>query len=198
MEVQFTGSWYDAPAEKEAANKLIENGCKLISQHADSMGAPSACEEAKVPNVSYNGSTIESCENTFIVSSRIDWAPYYKLMIEKTQKGEDIPDDWCGTLETGSVVLTEVNGKAAAEGTQAKIDEVKADLVDGDVKVFDIDNFTVGGKKLESYKADVDTDADFKADTEVIKDGYFAESEFRSAPYFDLRIDGIKLLNEKY
>ena len=42
MDVTFTGSWYDETAEKEAANKLIEGGCKLISQHADSMGAPTA------------------------------------------------------------------------------------------------------------------------------------------------------------
>ena len=198
MEVQFTGSWYDAIAEKDAANALINADCKLISQHADSMGAPSACEEAGVPNVSYNGSTVATCENTFIVSSKIDWTPYFKLMIENTQNGKDIPADWCGTLETGSVVLTDVNTKAAAEGTQAKIDEVKAALKNGDVKVFDTDTFTVGGKKVTSYEADVDTDEKFTPDTEVIKDGYFAESEFRSAPYFDLRIDGIKLLNEKY
>ena len=198
MEVQFTGSWYDAIAEKDAANALIDAGCKLISQHADSMGAPSACEEAGVPNVSYNGSTIETCENTFIVSSKIDWTPYFKLMIENTQNGTDIPTDWCGTLETGSVVLTDVNTKAAAEGTQAKIDAVKAQLKSGEIHVFDTDTFTVGGVKLTSYEADVDDMGDYKPDTEVIKDGYFAESEFRSAPYFDLRIDGIKLLNEKY
>ena len=198
MDVQFTGSWYDAVAEKDAALALINAGCKLISQHADSMGAPSACEEKGVPNVSYNGSTVESCENTFIVSSKIDWTPYFKLMIENTQNGTDIPADWCGTLETGSVVLTDVNTKAAAAGTQAKIDEVKAQLKSGDVHVFDIDTFTVGGEKLTSYKADVDDMGDYAPDTEVIKDGYFAESEFRSAPYFDLRIDGIKLLNEKY
>ena len=78
MEVQFTGSWYDEAAEKEAANTLIANGCKLISQHADSMGAPTACETAGVPNVSYNGSTVSACPNTFIVSSRVNWAPYYE------------------------------------------------------------------------------------------------------------------------
>ena len=75
MEVTFTGSWYDETAEKEGANKLIENGCVLISQHADSMGAPTACETANVPNISYNGSTASACPNTFIVSSRINWAP---------------------------------------------------------------------------------------------------------------------------
>ena len=198
MEVTFTGSWYDETAEKEAANKLIANGCKLVSQHADSMGAPTACETAGVPNVSYNGSTISACPNTFIVSSRIDWAPYYKFVINAVANGETIPADWTGTLATGSVVLTEVNEAAAAAGTADKIAEVKAALEAGTIHVFDTANFTVGGKTLTSYMADVDTDANYEADTEVILDGYFHESEMRSAPYFDLRIDGITLLDEAY
>ena len=198
MEVTFTGSWYDETAEKEAANKLIANGCKLVSQHADSMGAPTACETAGVPNVSYNGSTISACPNTFIVSSRIDWAPYYEFVINAVANGDTIPADWTGTLATGSVVLTEVNEAAAAAGTADKIAEVKAALEAGTIHVFDTANFTVGGETLTSYMADVDTDANYEADTEVILDGYFHESEMRSAPYFDLRIDGITLLDEAY
>ena len=198
MEVTFTGSWYDETAEKEAANKLIANGCKLVSQHADSMGAPTACETAGVPNVSYNGSTISACPNTFIVSSRIDWAPYYEFVINAVANGETIPADWTGTLATGSVVLTEVNEAAAAAGTADKIAEVKAALEAGTIHVFDTANFTVGGETLTSYMADVNTDANYEADTEVILDGYFHESEMRSAPYFDLRIDGITLLDEAY
>jgi basic membrane protein A len=195
MEVTFTGSWYDETAEKEGANKLISNGCKLISQHADSMGAPTACETAGVPNVSYNGSTIAACPNTFIVSSRIDWAPYYELVIKSVINGEAIPADWTGTLATGSVVLTDVNEAAAAEGTAAAIADVTAKLESGELHVFDTSTFTVNGEAVESYMADVDTDAAYTGDTEVISDGYFHESEYRSAPYFDLKIDGINLLD---
>lgn len=198
MDVTFTGSWYDEAAEKEAANKLIKGGCVLISQHADSMGAPTACEKAGVPDVSYNGSTIESCPNTYIVSSRIDWAPYYEYAIGQVMKGEAIDTDWTGTLSTESVLLTEVNEKVAAEGTVEKLDEVKKALEAGELHVFDTSTFTVEGKELSSYKADVDTDADYTPDTEVISDGYFHESEYRSAPYFDLRIDGITTLDEKF
>ena len=198
MDVTFTGSWYDETAEKEAANNLIKGGCVLISQHADSMGAPSACENAGVPNVSYNGSTVSACPNTFIVSSRIDWTPYYKYCIEAVMNGEAIDTDWTGTLATESVLLTEVNEQAAAEGTQEKIDEVKAQLESGEVHVFDTANFTVDGKAVDSYKADVDTDEAYEGDTEVIADGYFHESEFRSAPYFDLKIDGINLLDTAF
>ncbi|MDY4110696.1 MAG: BMP family ABC transporter substrate-binding protein [Eubacterium sp.] len=197
MEVQFTGSWYDEAAEKEAANTLIANGCKLISQHADSMGAPTACETAGVPDVSYNGSTVSACPNTFIVSSRINWAPYYEYAIKAVMNGEKIDTDWTGDLATNSVLLTDVNEKAAAPGTQKAIDEAKAKLEDGSLQVFDTSTFTVDGKKLDSYKADVDTDDKYTPDTEVIENGAFQESKFRSAPYFDVKIDGIKLLNEK-
>ena len=198
MEVQFTGSWYDEIKEKDAATALINNGCVLISQHADSMGAPSVCEEKNVPNVSYNGSTLASCPNTFIVSSKIDWTPYFVYICESVQNGTEIALDWTGTLSTGSVALTEVNAAAAAEGTQDKINEIREKLISGEVKVFDASTFTVLGENLTSYMADVDTDAAYTKDTEVIADGYFHESEYRAAPYFDIQIDGITLLNTNF
>ena len=198
MDVKFTGSWYDEQKEKEAAQALIAGGCVLISQHADSMGAPTACETAGVPNVSYNGSTVAACPNTFIISSRIDWTPYFKYMIQCVQDGKAIDADWTGTIETGSVVLTDVNEKAAAKGTVEKLAEVKGKLLDGSIKVFDAANFTVKGEKVTSYKADVDTDANFEKDTEVVENGVFFESKFRSAPYFDMEIDGITLLDRNY
>ena len=194
MEVTFTGSWYDETLEKEAAKKLISDGCILISQHADSMGAPTACESSDVPNVSYNGSTVKACPNTFIVSSRINWAPYFEYAINCVKDGKAIDTDWTGTVATGSVELTEVNEKAAAKGTQEAIDKAMADLESGKVNVFDTANFTVKGKALTSYKADVDSDPEFKGDTEVVKDGVFEESKYRSAPYFDIDIDGISVI----
>ena len=198
MEVTFTGSWYDETAEKEAANKLIGNGCKLISQHADSMGAPTACESAGVPNVSYNGSTVAACPNTFIVSSRINWEPYYEYAINSVMEGTGIAADWTGTIDSDSVLLTEVNTAAAAADTETAIDMAKADLRSGAAHVFDTSTFTVNGAPLDSYQADVDTDANYTPDTEVISDGYFHESEYRSAPYFDVQIDGITLLDTSY
>ena len=199
MEVTFTGSWYDETAEKEGANKLIGNGCVLISQHADSMGAPTACETAGVPNVSYNGSTASACPNTFLVSSRINWVPYFEYALGCVATGTAIDTDWCGNLENGAVELTEL-GTAVAEGTKEAIEAAKADLIAGNIHAFDTTTFTVDGAALESYEADVDTDANYTPDHEVVSDGYFHESgaEFRSAPYFDVKIDGINLLDTKF
>ena len=195
MEVTFTSSWYDEALEKEAANRLINNGCVLISQHADSMGAPTACEAAGVPNVSYNGSTVSACPNTFIVSSRIDWTPFFVHAITSVANGEALGYDWTGTLATGSVVLTEINENAAAAGTAEKIAEVTKALEDGTVKVFDTANFTVNGETVTTYLADVDDLGDYVGETEVIENGEFLESYYRSAPYFDLDIDGITNLD---
>ena len=198
MDVTFTGSWYDETLEKEGAEKLIQGGCKLISQHADSLGAPTACENAGVPNVSYNGSTQAACPNTYIVSSRINWAPYYEYAIKAVMDGTAIDVDWTGTLATNSVVLTDLNTTVAAEGTAEAIAAATEKLEKGEIHVFDCSTFTVKGETLTSYQADVNADSDNTPDTEVVHDGYFAESEKRSAPYFDLEIDGINRLDVNY
>ncbi|MCI5811020.1 MAG: BMP family ABC transporter substrate-binding protein [Clostridiales bacterium] len=200
MKVRYTGSWYDQAKEQEAATSLIEKDkCVLISQHADSLGAPTACELAGVPNVSYNGSTYSAGENTFIISSAINWAPYFQYIIESVIKGEAIDTDWCGDIAANSVVLTGINMGVAAEGTAEKIQEAIKGFEAGTLHVFATDAFTMNGEHLTEYLADVD--GDFTGETNVIHDGYFDESNahlFRSAPYFDIIIDGVTNLNTNF
>ena len=197
MEVRFTNEWYDETAEKTTAQALIAMGCKLISQHADSMGAPTACEEAGIPNVAYNGAT---GKDTFVIASRINWVPYFEYMLDCVKNGKDIDTDWTGTLSNGAVMITEL-GAAAAEGTQAVLDEVKASLLAGTTKVFDCSKFTIGGQPVTEYLADVDDMGDWIAETNVVKTEngitFIDESTFRSAPYFNtLAIDGINAVTE--
>lgn len=200
MKVRYTGSWYDQAKEQEAATALIENDkCVLISQHADSLGAPTACELKGVPNVSYNGSTYSAGETTFIISSAINWAPYFQYIIETVVKGETIDTDWCGNISTNSVVISGINLGVAADGTMDKINSVIEELKAGTLHVFDTSKFQVNGETLTEYLADVD--GDFTGETNVIHDGYFDESnatDFRSAPYFDINIDGITYLNTNF
>ena len=198
MEVTFTGSWYDPTLEQEAAIKLINDKCVVISEHADSMGAPTEFQKNGIPFVFYNGSAAEACPDTYIVASRINWEPYFEFIINAVTNGEEIPADYTGTIATGSVVLAELNEAAAAPGTKEAIEEATAKLASGELKVFDTATFTKDGAALESYQADVDTDPAYTPDTEVIADGYFHESEYRSAPYFDLQIDGITLLDTAF
>ena len=190
MKVRYTGSWYDEKLEKEAAEKLIDDDkCKIISQHADSQGAPNVCESKGVPNVYYNGENTQLTKS-YLISQKINYKPFFKIFVEKTQKGTKMDYDYTGSLNDDSVIVYKASS-IAASGTQAAVDKAIEDLKSNKTKVFDTSKFTVNGTKLTSYKADVDTDENFEKDTEAISDGYFHESELRSAPYFDIIIDGI-------
>ena len=206
MKVKYTNSWYDEAGEKSAAESLIAAGAKLVSGHADSMGVPTACKEANIPNVFYNG---VSSESTFVIASKINWQPYFEYMLDCVMNNKEIVKDYTGTLATGSVQITAL-GQAAAAGTQAKLDEVKAKLMSGELKVFDTANFTVRNAKandtygnitmdaetgkLIAYNADIIDLGDYAGETNAVENGIFTESSKRSAPYFDIVIDGVTII----
>ena len=196
MEVRYTSSWYDPEAEENAANALIENGCILISQHADSYGAPDACEAKEVPNVTYNISTKATHGKTYLVGSKINWEPYFEHIVDAVRNGTEIEKDWTGTLSTDSVQILEF-GNNVSEAAKTAVADAMAKMKAGTLKVFDTSTFTVGGKTLTTYLADVDDFGDYVKETEAVRDGYFHESEYRSAPYFDVRIDGIIEIKEQ-
>lgn len=189
MKVQYTNSWASFDLEKEAAEALIAQGCVLISQHADTTGAPTACEAAGVPCVGYNVSMIATAPNTALTSASIDWAPYNTYAVECVINGEPIAVDWCQGYDTGANKITELNEGVVAEGTAEKVAEVEAALVSGDLKVFDTSTFTIGGETLESL---IEANADYTKYADYVSDGYFHESELASAPSFDIIVDGIE------
>ena len=210
MDVSFTGSWYDPEGEGSAADALIKDGAVLICQHADSMGAPGTCEKANIPNVTYNVETKAECPKTYLAYSRINWAPYYKAVVNAVYEGKDIENEvnanWTGTVASGSVEYNVNWDNLTKDATKLADYKAKFAAVEKQVKekaaakVFDCSTFTVDGKALTTYKAD--TDGDFQGETEAIvtKDGvsFFNESADASAPYFNVKIDGINLKNEKF
>lgn len=184
MEVKYTNSWASFDLEKECAESLIADGCVLISQHADTTGAPTACEAAGVPCVGYNISMIETAPNNALTSASIDWAPYYTYATQCVVDGTAIATDWCQGYAEGADKITELNEGVVAEGTAEKVAEIEAAIIDGSLHIFDTSTFTVDGKELT------------EADSEYISDGYFHESEKASAPAFDFIIDGITAVTE--
>lgn len=199
MDVLYTSSWFDITAEKAAAEQLIGDGCVIIGQHADSTGAPSACEAAfnagtTVYSVGYNIDMLTAAPNAALVSPTNEWGVYYTYAIGAHMKGEKIETNWAEGFNEDAVALTKL-GPNVAPGTQEKVDEVIAQLKEGKLHVFDTSTFTVKGEKVTSAFA-TDSDGDWVNDTdEAIIDGYYHESYFQSAPSFILRIDGITELN---
>ena len=206
MDVQYTNSWYDPVAEGEAANALMARGCVIIGQHADSTGAPSAVQAALESgtvaySVGYNIDMLSVAPEAALTSAQNNWSVLYQATLEKFIAGEEIPADYATGCADGAVMISAL-GPSCAEGTQEKVDEVWAGIADGSLKVFDTSTFTVGGETVTEYEVNFSI-IDFNTGTviyegpteNVISDGVFQESVYRSAPYFDLRIDGITELN---
>lgn len=209
MKTVVTKSWGDEGRETTGANKLIEAGCKVISQHADTYGAPKACNQAGVPNVSYNvAANGGALASTYLCSSRINWTPYFNYVVDCVKNNKTIAYDWCGGIKEGSVVVGEV-GSCAAEGTKAAIEAATNQFKAGTLNVFDCSKFTVSAANnpyadwtldennhIVTCKANVVPDENFAADTQVVENGIYKESSKRSAPYFDVNIDGITCIDD--
>lgn len=199
MDVLYTSSWFDPVAEGEAANTLMSRGCIIISQHADSTGAPSACQAAQeagttVYCVGYNIDMLPSAPTAALTSAQNDWSVYYTYAFNCALKGEEIATDWAKGYAEGANMISKL-GESCAEGTAEKVAEVEKGIKEGTLNVFDCSKFTVGGETVTGFLA-IDTNGDFQGDEgEAITDGVFHESTLRSAPYFSLRIDGINELN---
>ena len=186
MDVTYTNSWADATAEQQAAETLLGRGCCIISQHADSTGGPAAIEDA----IQKRGAVC------YYVGYNIDM-----LSVAPTAILTSAQNDWSEGYASGANMISPL-GDSCAEGTAEKVAEVEKGISDGTLNVFDTATFTVGGEPVESYNFNTSTmNSDFTAvqyegvDFECIEDGAFRESVVRSAPYFDLRIDGINELS---
>ena len=209
MDVKYTQSWFDFQKEYDTAKSFIADGCIIIGQHADSEGAPTACEEAymkgtRVYSVGYNVDMLNAAPHAALTSATNDWSVYYTIALTKALLGETIPTDWAEGYNMGAVAITPINGKVFKTDISADVKAVVDGIKNGSVKVFDIEKFTVKGEKKTSYEASFSY-MDFTKSTpevvyawngnkQVISDGQFVESDaehFRAAPYFDLRIDGI-------
>ncbi|MFA9464950.1 MAG: BMP family ABC transporter substrate-binding protein [Velocimicrobium sp.] len=194
MEVQYTNSWADMALEKETAEALMADGCVLISQHADTTGAATACEAKKVPLVGYNVDMTSTAPDSALTSASINWAPYYTYAVQCVISGEAIDTDWSRGYEEGADCITALNENIVAEGTADKVTEVETAIKDGSLHVFDTATFTVAGSTIEDL---ISSDPDnYGKYADYVSDGYFHESELASAPAFDLKIDGITELTE--
>lgn len=211
MEVQYTGSWFDLSKENEAAKQLISDGCIIIGQHADSTGAPQACQEAlksgtTVYSIGYNIDMLATAPDAALTSATNNWGVYYTYAIAQAMRGQKVATNWVGGFDIDAVAVTQL-GSACAAGTAEKVAEVEKAIHDGTLQVFDTSKFTISTKCTDgSYRTDdngkvlvacaTDTDSNFANDTDnAIIDGAYQESYTQSAPSFVLRIDGIKELN---
>lgn len=188
MEVRYTNSWADMTLEKETAEALIANKCVLISQHADTTGAPSACQAHGVPCVGYNVDMISVAPDAALTSAALNWGAFYIFSAQAVKDGKSFDTNWSKGYEDNAVFITPINSKVATSDATEKTNAAIEGIKNGSVKVFDTSTFTVGGKSLESL---ISEGGDFAKYASYVSDGAFKEQNGFAAPAFDIRIDGI-------
>jgi basic membrane protein A len=186
-------------AEAEAANALISKGCCIISQHADSTGAPSAVQAAldagtPVYCVGYTSTCWPSAPTAALTSAQNNWSAFYTYAFNCALTGEDIATDWSEGYATGANMISTL-GPSCAAGTQEKVDEVIGASSTNRQRVRHL-HLHRWWRVLDPGTFFIDTDGDWVPDSgTAIENGIFYESQLRSAPYFGIIIDGITTLN---
>ena len=149
MKVKYTHIWGNLPAEKAAAEELINSGCVIISHHSDTSGPALACEEAApyhiVYFVGYNQSMMDVAPTTALISTRINWAPYVtgavaavleNKVIEKYVKGHVHGNDMSAGFDRDWVQVLDLNSHVVAPGTAEKVEETIDLLKKGKLQIF--------------------------------------------------------------
>ena len=204
MIVKYTNSWYSEEREAAVAEYLMDEGCVIIGQHADSTGSPSAIQSRYNDDnslvcyaVGYNLDMIDAGPDVVLTSSSNNWAVYYTELFRAAATGEEITQDWSAGYAEDAVEITELNDATVAEGTAEYVEEIIEQIKNGELYVFDTSTFTVDGETITSYTESYG----FEGNECIVQDGdtyYFDESTLRSAPYFDIRIDGITEIASDY
>ena len=187
MKVRYTETWNNYTKEKEAAIRLIDEGCVIISQHTDTIAPAVACEEAAqdrtVYHVGYHQSMMDVAPTTSLVSTRINWTPYILGAAEAVRRGVPIESyvkghvhghDIGAGFDLDWVRMVELNTYEAAPGTKEAMEDAENALKRGELQIFRGDYTGV--------------DPFDPTDTIDLKQGY-KENEFCSAPAFHYVLD---------
>ena len=177
MDVIYTQQWNDPTTEAQVAQKLIDSGCVVLGQDADSTATATTAENNGVFQVGYNSDMIEAAPKASLISARSDWSIYLDYAVQCVIDGKAIDTDWCQGLADGAVYLSPLNTDIAAEGTQEALDEATEKIKSGELHVF---AGPLTGKAVDGGE-----------DLNLAEGEYFHESEERSAPSFAYIVDGI-------
>lgn len=139
--VSVTNSWFDPEGEKQAAERLIAEGCDVIGQHCDTPNPQTAAEEHGVWGVGYNSDMTKDAPGATLTSVMWDWSVYYTKAVQNVIDGTWVAgekvDNYFGDMADGLVTLGEFNADLVTDEMIAKVEEVKAQIVSGEWDVFD-------------------------------------------------------------
>lgn len=122
VRVVWTSAWYDPGKESDATKSLIGQKADVITHHTNSSAVAAACEEAKIPVISYNTS-MKRAAPTMLLGGVIQiWDSFYEGRIQAVMDGTwKLQSVWGGVPEH-MVALVDI----AKTAPQSVIDDIKA------------------------------------------------------------------------
>ena len=189
MLVKYTDTWSDYALEKQVATELIDQGCVVISQHSDTVGPATACENAEgeipVYHVGYNQSMTDIAPTRSLVSCSVDYSYYFEQSVYALLHGKRIEDcidgkvygqDAMAGIEKGWVRILDINHAILPENIDAVVDDTMMKMENGEIRVFS-GPFTGTNPYDETDRIDLTTP--------------FIENETSSSPAFAYVLDDV-------
>lgn len=139
--VKVTNTWFDPTLEKQAAEALLDMGCDVIAQHADTTAPQLAAEERGVWGCGYNSDMTKDAPKAHLTAPVWKWGAYYTAAVKAVIEGNWTNENYFGGMEDGLIDISPLSGNCA-EGTAEAIEAAKQKILDG-FKVFEgeiIDN----------------------------------------------------------
>ena len=176
MRVRFTDTSSNFSREKNAAKRLIDEGCVIIAQNSGTSGPVSACQEASadrpVYHVGFNESFIDTGSMVTLVTPGTNWDPYMvnavqavrsHLDIEKFVSGSVHGNDICAGFDQQWLEIIGLDGNLAAPGTAEKVQQVISDIISGRLDIFRGDYI---GVDLDNIRLRIDLNGGYTENSE--------------------------------
>jgi basic membrane protein A len=130
VRVVWTLSWYDPPAEKQAAVALVEGGADVIAQHQDTPSPVQGAAEKGAWAIGSESDMTHFAPDKYLTGTVWDWCPFYKKAVKTVRDGTFKAGEFYGGLDDGTVSLAPINKAVSAE-VVALVEQKKVDLLAG-------------------------------------------------------------------
>lgn len=153
--VSVTNSWYDPEKEEAAARKLLDMGCDVMAQHCDTPYPVTLAQEYGVYAIGYNSDMSKEAPKACLCSVLWNWSAYYTAAVDSVIEGTWNGENYYGGMSEGLVGITDL-ASFCAEGTQEKVSEASAAILDGSNNVFDGELKTNTGETIGNADGTLD------------------------------------------
>ena len=144
--VKVTNSWFDPTLEQQAADALLDMGCDVIGQHADTTAPQMEAQSRGVWGVGYNSDMTKDAPKAHLTAPVWNWGVYYTQAVKSVIDGTWTGENYYGGLAEGMVDISPLSDNCAP-GTKEAIDKARQKILDG-FNVFEGELYDNKGNKV--------------------------------------------------